>query len=261
MRKTIPTIKSQKNGDKIVMLTAYTAPFASILDKHCDMLLVGDSLGMVLYGMDSTLSVPVSMMINHGKAVVKASSEALIVVDMPFGSYQESKEKAFKNAAKIIAQTGCQAVKIEGGIEMAETIAYLVERAIPVMGHIGLKPQHVHQMGGYKVQGKDAETAKLISDDAKAVEAAGCFAVVLEGVKKEVAETITTNISIPTIGIGASPECDGQVLVAEDMLGLNNNPPKFVTKYAELADDIEKSVAEFAKDVRDKKFPLDKNCY
>lgn len=261
MRKTILDIKSSKSGDKIVVLTAYTAPMAKIMDQYCDVLLVGDSLGMVVYGMKSTLPVTVSMMINHGKAVVDSSAKALVIVDMPFGSYQESPKQAFRNAAKIMAKTGCQAVKLEGGQEIADTIEFLNKRGIPVMGHIGLKPQSVNQMGGYKIQGKDKTSAKQIQDDAKALEAAGCFSIVIEGVQKKLADKITNSITIPTIGIGASEECDGQVLVSEDMLGLNADVPKFVKKYANLDRVINTAVESFAQDVRSKKFPNKENCY
>lgn len=261
MRKNILDIKSQKSGDKIVVLTAYTAPMARILDQYCDILLVGDSLGMLVYGMDSTLPVSLNMMINHGSAVVKSSEKALVVVDMPFGSYQESAQQAFRNAAKIIARTGCQAVKLEGGEEIIETVEFLVKRGIPVMGHIGLKPQSVNQMGGYKVQGKDKTSAKQILDDAKALEEAGCFSIVIEGVEKKLADKITSSIKIPTIGIGASAECDGQVLVSEDMLGLNENVPKFVKRYANLDRVINTATESYSHDVKAKKFPSEDNCY
>ncbi len=261
-RLSIKDISKRKNTKPIVCLTAYTAPFAAILDKHTDLLLVGDTVGMVLYGMDSTLPVTVNMMINHGRAVVNASSHSCIVVDMPFGSYQESKAQAFRNAAKIMAQTGCQAVKLEGGAEMAETIEYLAERGIPVMGHIGLLPQSVNAFGGYPVQGKTDDGRKKINNDAKAVQSAGAFAIVIEAVEEKLASEITKKTSVPIIGIGASADCDGQVLVTEDLAGLFTDfKPKFVKKYGDLASDLNDAVKSYAKDVRERKFPGEDNCF
>jgi len=261
-RLTTKDILGQKNKQPLVCLTAYTAPFAKIMDKHTDLLLVGDSVGMALYGMSSTLPVTLDMMINHGKAVVNASSHSCVVVDMPFGSYQESPAQAFANAAAIIAQTGCQAIKLEGGTEMAETIRFLVERGIPVMGHIGLMPQRVNAYGGYGFHGKTLAAKNKIMEDAEAVQEAGAFALVIEGVKEEVAQDITKKLPIPVIGIGASPDCDGQILVSEDMLGLFTDfTPKFVKNYENLAQKIDKAVSAYAVDVRSRKFPGKEHCF
>ena len=253
MRITVPQIKAQKNTTKITALTCYDYSFAKLLDGKVDVILVGDSLGMVVYGMASTLPVTLSMMINHGAAVVKGTEKSLVVIDMPFGSYQKSPAEAFKNAAKIIAATGCQAVKLEGGSEMAATIAFLVERGIPVMGHIGLQPQSFNAYGGYKVQGKNGQDKFLQS--AKDLETAGCFALVIEGVKQELSSQITKAINIPTIGIGAAPDCDGQVLVLYDILGIDEAVPKFVKKYAQLKANVEQAVNDYAADVKSGKFP------
>ena len=262
-RKTTVDIASYKNiSTPIVCLTAYSYPMAKKLDNYCDLLLVGDTVGMVLYGMDSTIPVTVDIMINHGKAVVKATEKSCIVVDMPFGSYESSKEEAFKNAARIIKETGCSAVKLEGGAEMKDTISFLVERGIPVVAHIGLKPQNVNITGGYVCHGKDDIQAESIINDALAVEEAGAFAVVIECTEKNLSDKITKKISIPTIGIGASPECDGQILVTEDMLGMiDGKAPKFVSKYANLSSNIEEAVSSYADDVRNRKFPAKDNCY
>jgi 3-methyl-2-oxobutanoate hydroxymethyltransferase len=260
-RKTIPEIKSLKSKQPVVVLTAYTAPVARLLDEHVDILLVGDSLAMVLYGMESTLPVSLDIMIAHGAAVVRSSRAACVVVDMPFGSYQGSKETAFNACVRVIKETGCQAVKIEGGAEMAETIAFIAERGIPVMGHVALMPQHFNSMGGYRYQGRTPAERKKIMQDALAVEAAGAFAVVLEGTEEKLAREITQKLSIPTIGIGASPECDGQVLVTEDMLGLTPVSPKFVKKYADLAPAISKAVKNYAQEVRKRDFPTLSYCF
>lgn len=255
-RLTIPAIKARKGQHPLVMLTAYTAPFTKILDNHADILLVGDTLGMVIYGMDSTLSVTLDMMIAHGRAVVKASQKACVVVDMPFGSYQASPEEAFRNAAKVMAETGCSAVKLEGGIEMEATIRFLVERGIPVMSHIGLMPQHVHQVGGYRYQGKTAEEAAQLEHSAKKLQEAGAFAIVLECVTEAFAAKLTTQLSIPTLGIGASAACDGQVLVTEDMAGLFTDfTPRFVKRYGNLAGALSEAAGSFAEEVKSRKFP------
>jgi 3-methyl-2-oxobutanoate hydroxymethyltransferase len=217
---------------------------------------------MVVYGMDSTLEVSLDIMKAHGKAVVRHSKQALVVVDMPFGSYQASPEDAFKNAADIIKHTGCAAVKLEGGKEMAETIHFLTQRGIPVMAHVGLMPQHVHTMGGYKFQGRNAAQAKKITEDAIAVQEAGAFSIVLEGVESHLAEKITHKLSIPTIGIGASPACDGQVLVIDDMLGLFDDfTPKFVKRYAEIGKNITAAVKAYAEDVKNRRFPGKEHCF
>lgn len=261
-RLTIPDILARKNAEPLVVLTAYTTPQARLLDSHVDILLVGDSLGMVLYGMDSTLAVTVDMMVAHGRAVVRGSSRALVVVDLPFGSYQASPEQAFGNAAHILAETGCNAVKLEGGVEMAETVRFLTRRGIPVMGHVGLKPQSVHVMGGYRTQGKSEAEAASISADARAIEQAGAFAIVIEGVVEELAKNLTGNTAIPTIGIGASPACDGQVLVTEDMLGFSgNHVPRFVKRYADIAGIAEDAVKQYADEVRSRAFPSADYCH
>ncbi|MCC3862371.1 3-methyl-2-oxobutanoate hydroxymethyltransferase [Emcibacteraceae bacterium Y4] len=229
----ISTLK--KSDTPLVCLTAYTAPIAKILDKHCDILLVGDSVGMVLYGMENTLGVSIDMMINHGKAVVKSSSNSIVVVDMPYDTYENDIETAFKNASRIIKETNCDAVKLEGGMEMAETISYLTNNGIPVMAHIGLLPQSVVKEGGYKIKGRTEGGLSKLIDDAKEVEKAGAFSVVIEGTVENSAAQITKEIEIPTIGIGASSECDGQILVTEDMLGLNSDYiPQFVKQYENL---------------------------
>lgn len=260
-RVTIPAITAMKSGEKIVVLTAYTAPMARLLDAHCDMLMVGDSLGMVVYGMDSTLPVTLDMMIAHGAAVVRGAAHACVIVDMPFGSYQASPAQAFTNAARVIKETGAACVKMEGGAELAETIAFVSARGIPVMAHIGLMPQHMHSVGGFKTQGRDAAARKAIMEDAKAVAHAGAFAVVIEGVVESLAEEITHAIAIPTIGIGASPACDGQVLVVDDMLGMFEHAPRFVKKYADLRATITAAVTQYAAEVRNGSFPSDAQCY
>ena len=259
---TITDIIAKKNTQKIVVLTAYSTPQAKLLDSFVDILLVGDSVGMVLYGMESTLGVSLNMMIEHGKAVVRGASKALVVVDLPFGSYQSSPQQAFKVSAKILATTGCGAVKLEGGVEMADTVSFLTSRGVPVMGHIGLTPQSFNTLGGYKTQGKTETSIAKLMADAKAIENAGAFSVVLEGVTPDVAEKITNSLKIPTIGIGASSMCDGQVLVSEDMLGMTvGYIPKFAKTYATLAKDIENAVQQYAKEVRNGDFPSAEYCY
>ncbi len=257
----IPEIRSRKGGDKIVVLTAYTAPMAQLLDPHCDMLMVGDSLGMVVYGLDSTLPVTTDMMIAHGAAVVRGASHAMVMVDLPFGSYQASPEQAFHTATRILKETGAACVKLEGGAEMAETVRYLSERGIPVMGHVGLMPQHMHRYGGFKAQGREAEQAALILHDAKTIAAAGAFALVVEGVVEPLAVEITRAVPIPTIGIGASAACDGQVLVVDDMLGMFERSPKFVKRYADLRHVIGDAAAAYAREVREGSFPALEQCY
>lgn len=261
-RITSSEIRARKGDVPIVALTAYTAPFAKLLDSHVDILLVGDSLGMVLYGMESTLPVTLDMMIAHGKAVVKSSSQACVIVDMPFGSYQASREKAFESCARVMAETGCTAIKLEGGAEMAETIHFLVERGIPVMGHVGMQPQNVHVYGGFRVQGRSEESRKKILRDAAAVENAGAFSLVLEGVAEDVAREVTAAVTIPVIGIGASSACDGQVLVTEDMAGLfSDYMPKFVKRYANLSEDLENAVRRYAEEVKSREFPGPEHCF
>ncbi|HXL99899.1 MAG TPA: 3-methyl-2-oxobutanoate hydroxymethyltransferase [Rhizomicrobium sp.] len=260
-RVTVPEIRAHKNAKPVVCLTCYHAHTAKLLDAHVDLMLVGDSLGMVMHGMENTLGVTLDMMISHGKAVMRGSKHALVVVDMPFGSYEESPQIAFRNAARVIQETGCTAVKMEGGARMAETVAYLASRGIPVMGHIGLTPQMIQVMGGFKTQGRTPAEWPAIEADAKAVAEAGAFAVVLEGMAEPLAARITQLIAIPTIGIGASAACDGQILVMEDMLGLNPSPPKFVRQYAQLGPEIETAVKAYAADVRARTFPGAENVY
>lgn len=259
---TVPMIAARKGSTPIVCLTAYTTPMARLMDAHVDIMLVGDSLGMVLYGMETTLGVTVDMMVNHGRAVMRGAERACVVVDLPFGSYQESPAVAYRTAARILAETGCDAVKLEGGVEMAETIAYLTGRGVPVMGHVGLKPQSVRVMGGFAVQGKDEAAAQRVTEDAKAVAGAGAFALVIEGTWEPVARAITAAVPVPTIGIGASPACDGQVLVSDDILGLFGDfTPKFVKRYAELAPDMEEAIKAYADEVRARAFPGEEHCF
>jgi len=260
-RVTVPEIRAQKHAKPVVCLTCYHAHTARLLDDHVDLMLVGDSVGMVMHGMETTLGVTLEMMIMHGQAVMRGSKHALVVVDLPFGTYEESPQIAFRNAARILRETGCTAVKMEGGKRIADQIRYLTERGIPVMGHIGLTPQMTQVFGGFKTQGRTEAEWPAIEADAKAVAEAGAFAVVLEGMAEPLAAKITREIAIPTIGIGASAECDGQILVMEDMLGLNPNPPKFVREYARLGADIETAVKAYAADVRARRFPGAENVY
>ncbi|APX90356.1 3-methyl-2-oxobutanoate hydroxymethyltransferase [Brevirhabdus pacifica] len=260
-RITVPQIIARKGKEPIVSLTSYHAHTAQIVDKYADFILVGDSLGMVVHGMESTLGVTLDMMITHGKAVMRGTRRALVVVDMPFGSYEESPAVAFRNAARVIRETGCGAVKLEGGARMAETIRYLTERGIPVMGHIGLTPQSTNVMGGFKTQGRDEDTWPAHEADARAVAEAGAFSIVLEGMVEPLAARITRDCPIPTIGIGASVECDGQILVLEDMLGLNPKPPKFVKVYGTLGDMIDQAVGAYAEEVRARSFPSEDEVY
>ena len=248
-------IRARKGGEPLVSLTAYTTPMARLMDAHCDFVLVGDSVGMVLHGLPSTLGVTLEMMILHGRAVARGLDRALMVVDLPFGSYEAGPQAAFASAARVMAETGAGAVKLEGGRAMAETIRFLVARGIPVMGHVGLTPQAVHVFGGYKVQGRDAAAAEVLAD-AAAVAEAGAFAVVLEKIPAALADRITETVPIPTIGIGASAGCDGQILVVDDMLGLFTAfRPKFVRRYAELGAAAEAGIAAYAADVRARRFP------
>jgi 3-methyl-2-oxobutanoate hydroxymethyltransferase len=260
-RVTVPEIRAHKGGKPVVCLTCYHAHTAKLLDQHVDLMLVGDSLGNVMHGLETTIPVTLEMMILAGQAVMRGSEHALIVVDMPFGSYEESPSVAFRNASRVMKETGCTAVKMEGGSRIAETIRFLTERGIPVMGHIGLTPQSFNTLGGFKTQGRTEAEWPAIETDAKAVADAGAFAVVLEGMAEPLAAKITRQIAIPTVGIGASAECDGQILVMEDMLGLNPNPPKFVRQYAQLGPQIEDAVKAYASDVRDRRFPGVENVY
>lgn len=254
-RLAAPDIAARKGGVPVVCLTAYTAPMAELLDEHCDLMLVGDSVGMVVHGLPNTVGVTLEMMILHGQAVMRTARRAMVVVDMPFGSYEGSPEIAYANAARIMKETGCQAVKVESGPTVVDTIDYLVKRGIPVMGHVGLRPQAVNVDGGFKAKGKGAEERARILAEAKATANAGAFAVVVEGVAEGLAREITEAIDVPTIGIGASSGCDGQILVTDDMLGLFDWTPKFVRRYADLRGEIGKAVAGYAEDVRQRRFP------
>ena len=256
-----PDIAARKGGEPIVALTSYHAHTAAIADKHCDFLLVGDSLGMVMHGYETTVPVPLDLMIMHARAVVRGSSRALVVVDMPFGTYEESPSIAFRNAAKVMKETDCGAVKLEGGRRMAETINFLVERGIPVMAHIGLTPQSIHVLGGFKTQGRSMDQWAAIEDDARLVEQAGAFAVVLEAMAGPLADRITKAIAVPTIGIGASPGCDGQILVMEDMLGLSPRVPKFVKEFGAIGRAIDGAIASYAREVRARTFPAAEHTY
>ncbi|MBL3565241.1 3-methyl-2-oxobutanoate hydroxymethyltransferase [Rhodovulum sulfidophilum] len=252
---TVAAVRARKGGTPLVCLTAYTTPMAEAVDAACDVVLVGDSVGMVLHGLPSTLGVTMEMMLMHGRAVARGLAHALMVVDMPFGSYEEGPQQAFRNAARLMAETGCGAVKLEGGAAMAETIRFLTARGIPVMGHVGLTPQGVMGFGGYKVQGRGADGARVLAE-AQAVAEAGAFAVVLEKVPAALADRITAAVPIPTIGIGASVGCDGQILVVDDMLGVFTGfRPKFVKRYAELGDAARAAVEAYAEEVRSRRFP------
>ena len=264
-RLTVPAIQARKKGgvtaDPVVMLTAYTARMAQLLDPHCDMLLVGDSLGQVIYGLDTTVRVTLDLMIAHGAAVVRGSYRSVVVVDLPFGTYEASPEQAFETAARVLRETGAAAVKMEGGEVLAPTIDFLVKRGIPVVGHVGLTPQAVNALGGYGARGRSGTEAAKIEGDAKAVAAAGAFALVVEGVVEPVARAITAAVACPTIGIGASPDCDGQVLVVDDMLGMFERVPRFVRRFDTLADRISAAAATYAQAVRDRSFPAEAELY
>ncbi|QAX31206.1 3-methyl-2-oxobutanoate hydroxymethyltransferase [Leisingera sp. NJS204] len=254
-------LRARKGGTPLVSLTAYTTPMARLMDAHCDFVLVGDSVGMVLHGLTSTLGVTMEMMILHGQAVARGLEQAMLVIDMPFGSYEESPQQAFRNAARLMAETGCAAVKLEGGVGMAETIRFLVRRGIPVMAHIGLTPQSINTLGGYKVQGRDTQADAVLAD-ARAVADAGAFSVVLEKVPQKLADKITAEVAIPTIGIGASAGCDGQILVVDDMLGFFTAfKPKFVKRYADLGPLAEAGIAEYAAEVRARSFPAAEHVF
>jgi 3-methyl-2-oxobutanoate hydroxymethyltransferase len=254
-RLTAPDIAARKGEAPIVCLTAYTTPMAEILDEHCDLLLVGDSVGMVVHGLPNTVGVTMEMMILHGQAVMRGARKAMVVVDMPFGAYEGSAEVAYANAVRILKETGCQAVKVEAGPTVTHTIDYLVKRGVPVMGHVGLRPQAINVDGGFKAKGKGVEERKRILAEAKATAEAGAFAVVVEGVAEGLAREITQAIAAPTIGIGASAGCDGQILVTDDMLGLFDWTPKFVRRYADLRGEIGRAVGGYADDVRARRFP------
>lgn len=254
-RKTVKDIAAAKGGTPLVCLTAYDAPMAALMDEHADLILVGDSVGMVVHGLPSTVGVTMEMMILHGQAVMRGSSKAFVVVDMPFGSYETNADQAFLNAARIMKETGCQAVKIESGAYAAQQISHLVERGVPVMGHVGLRPQAINVDGGFRAKGRTLSERDVVIAEAKAAEAAGAFAIVIEGVAEDLAAEITAEVACPTIGIGASGACDGQILVTPDMLGLFDWTPKFVRRYADLNAQVSKAVAAYAADVRSRAFP------
>ena len=262
MSEKTEALRARKGGAPIVCLTAYSAPMARIFDRHADLLLVGDSVAMVLYGMATTVGISIEAMIMHGKAVRNSSTSAAVIVDMPAGSYEISPEQALTSARRIMDEVGCDGVKLEGGVEMAPTIKRITDAGIPVMAHIGLTPQSVEKLGGYRVQGKTDKDGKRMMADAHAVEAAGAFGVVIECSMEPVANQITRAISIPTIGIGASTNCDGQILVSEDMLGITAGKlPRFVKHYADIGTLIDAAAGQYAQEVRDRKFPASEHLY
>jgi 3-methyl-2-oxobutanoate hydroxymethyltransferase len=261
-RVSVPDLRQMKNAAKIVMLTAYTKPMAQLLDPHCDVLLVGDSLGMVVYGLDSTLGVSLDTMIAHTQAVMRGSKHACVLLDMPFGSYQESKEQAYRNCARAMAESGAQGLKLEGGAELVDTVEFLVARGIPIMPHIGLMPQRVNEMGGFKAQGREDDAAKKWTAIARQFENAGAFGILIEGTVEPVARAVTEAIKIPTIGIGASPACDGQVLVTEDVTGLFIDfTPKFAKQFANVGKQVGDAAAAYAAEVRAGTFPGMEHCF
>ena len=261
-RISIPDLRSMKSKSRIVMLTAYTKPMAQLIDAHCDVLLVGDSLGMVVYGLDSTLGVSLDTMIAHTQAVMRGSSHACVLLDMPFGSYQESKEQAYRNCARALAESGAQGLKLEGGAELVETVEFLVARGIPIMPHIGLMPQRVNEMGGFKAQGREEDAAQKWTTIAKNFEAAGAFGVLIEGTVEPVARALAEALTVPLIGIGASPACDGQVLVTEDILGMFPDfTPKFAKRYVEIGALVSAAAEAYAKEVRSGEFPSMAHCF
>lgn len=260
-RLSAPDITARKGGEPVVCLTAYTAPMAALLDPHCDLLLVGDSVGMVVHGLPNTVGVTLEMMILHGQAVMRGANRAMVVVDMPFGSYEGGPETAYANAARVMKETGCQAVKVESGPEVARTVEYLVRRGIPVMGHVGLRPQAVNVDGGFRAKGRTEEERARVMAEAKAADDAGAFAIVVEGVAGDLAGEITAAVRAPTIGIGASAACDGQILVTDDMLGLFDWTPRFVRRYADLRRLVSDAIGSYAADVRARKFPAQAETY
>jgi 3-methyl-2-oxobutanoate hydroxymethyltransferase len=260
-RLTAPDIRARKGGEPIVCLTSYHAHTARLVDRYCDVILVGDSLGMVMHGFETTVPVTLDMMVLQGHAVMRGSKHALVIIDMPFGSYEQSKEQAFASCVRVMKETGCGAIKLEGGRHMAETIAFLVQRGIPVMGHVGLTPQAINAIGSFRAQGRDEADWARFEADAKAVADAGAFSMVVEAVAEPLGRRITEQVAIPTIGIGASPACDGQILVLEDMLGLSPRVPKFVRRYGDLGPGIEAAISAYAKDVRSRAFPGPEHVY
>ncbi len=261
-KTTTTRIRAMKGPGSIVSLTAYTKPMAALMDPYVDLIIVGDSTGMVAYGFDSTLPVTLDMVIQHGAAVTRGAASACVVVDMPFGSYQESRQQAYRNAARVLVESGAQAVKMEGGLELVDTVAFLVERGIPVMPHIGLRPQHANAQGGFRAQGRDDAASQRLVEEARAFEAAGAFSLLVEGVFESAARAITEAVAIPTIGIGASRACDGQVLVTEDILGLfSDYTPKFAKRYVDLSARIKTVFADYEREVRGGDFPGDEHCF
>lgn len=260
-RFSVPAFKARKSAEPIVMLTAYSARMAELLDNHCDALLVGDSLAQAIYGLPSTVPVTLEMMIAHGQAVVRGSKSAMVIIDMPFGSYEASPEQAFHSASRVLKETGATAVKLEGGIAMAPIVEFLTQRGIPVMGHIGLTPQAVNVLGGYAARGRDDAERNRILGDAKAIEKAGAFAIVIEGVVESLATDITQFVTCPTIGIGGSNQCDGQVLVVDDMLGMFEQTAKFVKKFDQLSERIQHAASAYSVAVKSRKFPGSQNVY
>ncbi len=260
-RLTAPDIRARKGGEPIVSLTSYHAHTARLVDQYCDVILVGDSLGMVMHGFETTVPVTLDMMILQGHAVMRGSKRALVVVDMPFGSYEASKEQAFMSAARVLKETGCGAIKVEGGRRLAETIRFLTERGVPVMGHVGLTPQSINTIGSFRAQGRAEKDWGPIEDDARSVSEAGAFSMVIEAVAEPLARRITEQVAIPTIGIGASPACDGQILVLEDMLGLSPRVPRFVKRYGDIGPGIQAAIEGYAKDVRARAFPGTDHVY
>jgi 3-methyl-2-oxobutanoate hydroxymethyltransferase len=260
-RISAPDLYARKGQEPIVCLTAYTAPMAAVMDRHCDLILVGDSVGMVVHGLPNTVGVTLDMMILHGQAVMRAAQRAMVVVDMPFGSYEAGPETAYANAARVMKETGCQAVKVESGPEVARIVDYLTRRGIPVMGHVGLRPQAVNVDGGFRAKGRtDAERARVLAE-AKATDEAGAFLIVVEGVAEDLAREVTDLVKAPTIGIGASAQCDGQILVTDDMLGLFDWTPKFVRRYADMRRLADDAIAQYAADVRARAFPAAAETY
>ena len=260
-RLTVPALRARKGGTKIVCLTAYTTPVAQLLDPYCDLLLVGDSVGMVLHGLPTTVGVTLEMMILHGRAVMRGSTKALVVVDLPFGSYECSPQQAYMSSAEVLRETGAQAVKLEAGPGIAETIAFLTARGIPVVGHVGLRPQAIHVEGGFKAKGRSPVERARVLDEARAADQAGAFAIVVEAVAPDLAQEITAAVSAPTIGIGAGAGCDGQILVTDDMLGLFETTPRFVRRYADLRGAVARAVAAYAGDVQSGAFPDERETY
>lgn len=254
-RITVPDIRARKGGEKLVSLTAHSAPMAELLDPHCDLLLVGDSVGMVVHGLPTTVGVTLDMMVLHGRAVMRGARRALVAVDLPFGTYERSARQAFTSAARVMSETGCQAVKLEAGPDIADTVAFLTARGVPVIGHVGLRPQAVHADGGFRAKGRTADERARVLEEARAADAAGAFCLVVEGVTEDLAAEVTRAVACPTIGIGASPTCDGQVLVTEDLLGLLAWAPKFARRYADLRAVVGDAAASFARDVRGGAFP------